>query len=146
MVPFYEYTNDDIYGCDGAPSDIAAARRAAFERLRDRLAAAAPDTLAFTYNLEPSVSDMQFTAANRVPFQFRNFVRRNLRIGGVADATEGVRMKRYRENRPADVCFARGTFNSHPYVMDFSRSVTKWPFRYGSALDSSPNSSAIEFG
>ena len=26
-------------------------------------------------------------------------------------------MKRYRENRPADICFARGTFNAHPYVM-----------------------------
>jgi glutamate-1-semialdehyde 2,1-aminomutase len=26
-------------------------------------------------------------------------------------------MQRYREDRPADICFARGTFNSHPYVM-----------------------------
>src|SRR6202167_3179414 len=26
-------------------------------------------------------------------------------------------MKRFREGRPADICFARGTFNSHPYVM-----------------------------
>ena len=26
-------------------------------------------------------------------------------------------MKRYREARPADICFARGTFNAHPYVM-----------------------------
>lgn len=26
-------------------------------------------------------------------------------------------MKRYRNDRPADLCFARGTFNSHPYVM-----------------------------
>ena len=26
-------------------------------------------------------------------------------------------MKRYRAERPADICFARGTFNSHPYVM-----------------------------
>ncbi|HTU66138.1 MAG TPA: aminotransferase class III-fold pyridoxal phosphate-dependent enzyme [Steroidobacteraceae bacterium] len=26
-------------------------------------------------------------------------------------------MKRFREDAPADVCFARGTFNSHPYVM-----------------------------
>lgn len=26
-------------------------------------------------------------------------------------------MKRYREDRPADICFARGTFNSHPHVM-----------------------------
>jgi glutamate-1-semialdehyde 2,1-aminomutase len=26
-------------------------------------------------------------------------------------------MKRFREDRPADICFARGTFNSHPNVM-----------------------------
>lgn len=26
-------------------------------------------------------------------------------------------MKRYRDDRPGDICFARGTFNSHPYVM-----------------------------
>lgn len=26
-------------------------------------------------------------------------------------------MSRFREDRPADICFARGTFNAHPYVM-----------------------------
>lgn len=26
-------------------------------------------------------------------------------------------MKRFRDDRPSDLCFARGTFNSHPYVM-----------------------------
>jgi glutamate-1-semialdehyde 2,1-aminomutase len=26
-------------------------------------------------------------------------------------------MKRFRDDRPTDVCFARGTFNAHPYVM-----------------------------
>jgi glutamate-1-semialdehyde 2,1-aminomutase len=26
-------------------------------------------------------------------------------------------MKRFRDDRPADICFARGTFNAHPYVM-----------------------------
>jgi glutamate-1-semialdehyde 2,1-aminomutase len=26
-------------------------------------------------------------------------------------------MQRHREDRPADLCFARGTFNAHPYVM-----------------------------
>jgi glutamate-1-semialdehyde 2,1-aminomutase len=30
-------------------------------------------------------------------------------------------MKRYRADRPFDVCFARGTFNSHPYVMTTMR-------------------------
>jgi glutamate-1-semialdehyde 2,1-aminomutase len=26
-------------------------------------------------------------------------------------------MRRYRDDKPADICFARGTFHSHPYVM-----------------------------
>src|SRR5262250_1506189 len=26
-------------------------------------------------------------------------------------------MKRFRDAQPSDICFARGTFNSHPYVM-----------------------------
>jgi glutamate-1-semialdehyde 2,1-aminomutase len=26
-------------------------------------------------------------------------------------------MKRFHDDRPADICFARGTFNAHPYVM-----------------------------
>ena len=29
----------------------------------------------------------------------------------------GDLMKRFRDERPADICFARGTFNAHPYVM-----------------------------
>src|SRR5262249_54082800 len=37
-------------------------------------------------------------------------------------------MKRFRDDRPTDICFARGTFNSHPYVMgamhEFLRRLT----------------------
>ncbi|MCW5633634.1 MAG: aminotransferase class III-fold pyridoxal phosphate-dependent enzyme [Rubrivivax sp.] len=35
---------------------------------------------------------------------------------GVVCGREAL-MRRYREDRPADLCFARGTFNAHPYVM-----------------------------
>jgi glutamate-1-semialdehyde 2,1-aminomutase len=38
-----------------------------------------------------------------------------LPVGAVCG--RAVLMKRYRDERPADICFARGTFNSHPYVM-----------------------------
>jgi glutamate-1-semialdehyde 2,1-aminomutase len=38
-----------------------------------------------------------------------------LPIGAVCGRKE--LMRRFRDDRPADVCFARGTFNSHPYVM-----------------------------
>jgi glutamate-1-semialdehyde 2,1-aminomutase len=30
-------------------------------------------------------------------------------------------MRRFREDRPVDICFARGTFNAHPYVMTAMR-------------------------
>ncbi|MBC8118932.1 MAG: aminotransferase class III-fold pyridoxal phosphate-dependent enzyme, partial [Burkholderiaceae bacterium] len=35
---------------------------------------------------------------------------------GVLCGTRAL-MKRFRDERPADICFARGTFNAHPYVM-----------------------------
>ncbi len=35
---------------------------------------------------------------------------------GVLCGRSGL-MKRYRPDRPVDICFARGTFNAHPYVM-----------------------------
>ncbi|HSY46184.1 MAG TPA: aminotransferase class III-fold pyridoxal phosphate-dependent enzyme [Steroidobacteraceae bacterium] len=42
-------------------------------------------------------------------------------------------MQRYREQRPADVCLARGTFNAHPYVMGamhvFLRRLESEPLR-----------------
>jgi glutamate-1-semialdehyde 2,1-aminomutase len=38
-----------------------------------------------------------------------------LPVGAVCGRREV--MKRFRDDRPADICFARGTFNSHPYVM-----------------------------
>ncbi len=34
-------------------------------------------------------------------------------------------MRRFRDDRPADICFARGTFNSHPYVMTAMRSFLR---------------------
>ena len=41
-------------------------------------------------------------------------------------------MKRYRPNRPADICLARGTFNSHPEVMgsmnSFLRRIDSEPY------------------
>ena len=35
-------------------------------------------------------------------------------------------MRRYKPDRPADICFARGTFNSHPYVMGAMDAFLDW--------------------
>ena len=48
-------------------------------------------------------------------------------------AGKACMMKRFREERPTDICFARGTFNSHPYVMasmnEFLRHATSAEFK-----------------
>ena len=93
LVPFYEYSAKDVFLIDGAPADVAEKRRKAFETLSMELSTKAPQTVKETRELEPSISDMQFTNANRVPFQFRNLVRTRLPVGGMADATDGVRIR-----------------------------------------------------
>jgi glutamate-1-semialdehyde 2,1-aminomutase len=93
LLPFYEYSPDEAFGVDGAPAEVAERRRAAFEQLSAELTSKAPATVKATQELEPWVSDMQFTNANRVPFQFRNLVREKLPVGGMADATDGVRIR-----------------------------------------------------
>jgi glutamate-1-semialdehyde 2,1-aminomutase len=35
-------------------------------------------------------------------------------------------MRRFSEQRPADICFARGTFNSHPYVLGAMSAFLDW--------------------
>jgi glutamate-1-semialdehyde 2,1-aminomutase len=46
---------------------------------------------------------------------------------------KGPLMKRFSNERPSDICFARGTFNSHPYVMgamnEFLRRINEPPLR-----------------
>ena len=93
LIPFYEYDEDEFFRCDGAEEATAARRREGFERLGRELREKAPATLEHTRALESGVSDMQFTNANRVPFQFRSLVQKYLPVGAVSDATSGVRIR-----------------------------------------------------
>ncbi len=103
QVPFYEYTDDEAFDLDGAASNVAARRREAFDRLAGKLGAKSPITVEQTAELESSISDMQFTNANRVPFQFRNRVRKAFRLGALADKTEGVKIRNLDGNWSYDV-------------------------------------------
>ena len=93
LIPFYEYGEDEAFRCDGADDALAEKRQQAFERLGLELRAKAPATLVETQAVEPDISDMQFTNANRVPFQFRSLVQNTMPLGGMADATDGVKVR-----------------------------------------------------
>lgn len=103
LVPFYEYDAERAFSSDGVPAEIAERRRQAFERLGKTLADASPESLRLTEALEPHVSDLQFTNAYRVPFQFRSLARATLRTGSLAVASEGVRIRNPDGNWSFDV-------------------------------------------
>jgi glutamate-1-semialdehyde 2,1-aminomutase len=90
LVPFYSYGQDRFFRADGAPDEIEARRRVGFMRLARLYAERFPRTLALSAEVEAGLSDLQFTSAYRVPFQFRDTVRRHLPAGAFAASTEGV--------------------------------------------------------
>src|SRR5258708_7745254 len=70
LIPFYDYDEAHFFRCDGAPDEIAARRRAGFMRLADLYGERFAKTVARTREVAAGISDLQFTDAYRVPFQF----------------------------------------------------------------------------
>ena len=90
LVPFYAYDEDRFFNCDGAPDTVAAQRREGFARLAQLYRTRFPRTAALTAESREGVSDLQFTAAYRVPFQFSKRVRENLAAGSFMQSAQGV--------------------------------------------------------
>lgn len=90
LVPYYSYDDAAIFSTDDAPDAVAGQRRAAFMDLAATYRARFTKSAALTGELEPHVSDLQFTSAYRVPFQYNAFVRRHLKAGSFLQAASGV--------------------------------------------------------
>jgi glutamate-1-semialdehyde 2,1-aminomutase len=90
VLPFYDYDESRFFAADGAPSEVADRRRAGFMRLadvyRERFALSRAQTAA----VADGISDLQFTDAYRVPFQFSRLVRQHLSGGSFLASSAGV--------------------------------------------------------
>src|SRR5262245_28798731 len=89
LVRFYEHSEAVFYQVDGAPPDVVDRRRAGFQGLACVLGQGSLSAAA-TRRLEPALSDAQFTAAYRVPFQFRRYVNEHLAAASMLTASDGV--------------------------------------------------------
>ena len=89
-IPFYDYGDGQFFSCDRAPADVAARRRAGFEALSAIYRARFVRTAALTAQSRDGISDLQFTSAYRVPFQFSKRVRENLAAGSFLQSAQGV--------------------------------------------------------
>jgi glutamate-1-semialdehyde 2,1-aminomutase len=115
-MPFYEYGPDRFFQSDRAPAAVADRRRSGFERLACRLRARAPETIRLGDALEASLPDLQFTATYRVPFQFRSYVRRHLKIGTLVEESAGVLLRDLDGNDAYDLT---GSYGTNVFGYDF---------------------------
>jgi glutamate-1-semialdehyde 2,1-aminomutase len=108
LVPFYEYDEDRFFCSDGPPDEVAGRRRAGFMRLsglyRERFA----QTIALTAQARDGISDLQFTDAYRVPFQYSRFVREHLEVGAFVQSSSGVTLTDLDGNRFYDLTGSYG--------------------------------------
>jgi glutamate-1-semialdehyde 2,1-aminomutase len=90
LIPHYEFDIDDFFRSDGAPAAMASLRQDAFFALarlyRDRY----PKGRQMTEEAAERISDLQFTEAYRVPFQYSRLVRENLGTGAFVRESSGV--------------------------------------------------------
>jgi glutamate-1-semialdehyde 2,1-aminomutase len=116
LAPFYEYDEAAFFRSDDAPEEIAALRRAGFMRLSEIYRERFADTAALTIEVEDSISDLQFTSAYRVPFQYRRLVRRHLNAGAFVRSSDGVTLTDLDGNRLYDLA---GSYGVNVFGYDF---------------------------
>lgn len=116
QIPFYEYEPDRFFCADGAPEEVARRRGAAFARLAELYRTRYAETVRQTRETAAQASDLQFTAAYRVPFQFSRRVRETLPVGAFVAATSGVTVTDLDGNRFYDLS---GSYGVNVFGHDF---------------------------
>jgi glutamate-1-semialdehyde 2,1-aminomutase len=118
-LPGYRYDALRFFAVDGAPADIAERRRRALQRLGKTLRERSPQTLAATAEAREGLSDLQFTSAYRVPFQFVPVLREHLALGSFWARSEGAELVDLDGNRCIDLT---GSYGVNVFGNDFYKS------------------------
>jgi glutamate-1-semialdehyde 2,1-aminomutase len=116
LLPLYEYSGARFFQADGAPEAVASRRRTGFNQLSELFTARFACSAGLTAQVAQSVSDMQFTARYRVPFQFSRIVRENLKAGSFLQASAGVRLTDLDGNQFYDLA---GSYGVNVFGYDF---------------------------
>lgn len=90
LIPFYEFSGDEYFCSDGAPPEIAAKRKDAFFALGSLYAELYAKGRALTAEAAEQISDLQFTRAYRVPFQYSRLVKEHLATSAFVQSSSGV--------------------------------------------------------
>jgi glutamate-1-semialdehyde 2,1-aminomutase len=116
LIPYYEYDETRFFSADDAPPETVAARRASFAQLSALYAQRFARGAALTRELAATVSDLQFTARYRVPFQYSRMVRQHLQGGAFLESSDGATVTDLDGNRFLDVS---GSYGVNLFGYDF---------------------------
>ncbi len=116
FVPYYEYDKKRFFCADGAPEEIAARRRTGFARLSALHKSRFAETIRRTAEASAAISDLQFTGAYRVPFQFSRMVRTHLPSASLLQSSSGVTLTDLDGNRFYDLT---GSYGVNVFGYDF---------------------------
>jgi glutamate-1-semialdehyde 2,1-aminomutase len=108
LVPFYEYDEAQFFRVDAAPDGVAASRRDGFMSLAAIFAERNKKNVEMTHEVIDGISDLQFTARYRVPFQFSRFVREHFKAGAFVESSSGVTLTDLDGNRLYDLTGSYG--------------------------------------
>ena len=90
LIPFYEFGEDRFFSSDGARPEVAKRREMAFEALARDYDHRFANTIALKAEIKDTISDLQFTDAYRVPYQYSRLVRERLGGGPLLRSSHGV--------------------------------------------------------
>ncbi len=90
LLPGYHFDEEIFFKCDNAPFDIQNLRRQAFFKIAEVLKARHPLSIQASAAARQDITDMQFIAAYRVPFQFSPLVQEHLKVGSFLQSAAGV--------------------------------------------------------
>ena len=90
LLPGYYFDEQVFFKCDNAPIEIENLRRNAFFKIAEVLKSRHPLSIQASAAARESITDMQFIAAYRVPFQFSPLVQEHLKIGSFLQSASGV--------------------------------------------------------
>ena len=122
LLPFYEFDEHEFFRSDGAPEEIASRRRDGFMRLAQLYGERFSETRRLTAIARESISDLQFTDAYRVPFQYSRIVREHLRAGSFLQSSQGVMLTDLDGNHFYDLA---GSYGVNLFGYDFYKSCMK---------------------
>ena len=91
-VPYFSYSEQQFFASDDASDELIESRKRSFYQLCSDLKQLSSETIDEAGAL-PAISDVNFTTNYRVPFPFREYLNKHLKLGSMVNKAKGVQLQ-----------------------------------------------------